>query len=68
VVLCARRIDALKKVEEACIQAHKESGVQQGGNFASIQLDVSDRSQIESFWDRVPNSLRNVDILGGIAS
>ncbi|KJA18622.1 hypothetical protein HYPSUDRAFT_169167 [Hypholoma sublateritium FD-334 SS-4] len=63
VILLARRADALAKVNDACIAAHKESGLQQGGKFASVQLDVSDKSQIAALWTKVPQDLRNVDIL-----
>jgi 3-hydroxy acid dehydrogenase / malonic semialdehyde reductase len=64
VILIARRADALSKVSDACVNAHKESGLQQGGKFASVQLDVSDKHQIASLWTKVPQDLRNVDILG----
>jgi 3-hydroxy acid dehydrogenase/malonic semialdehyde reductase len=64
VILLARRADALSKVSDACVNAHKESGLQQGGKFASVQLDVSDKQQIASLWTKVPQDLRNVDILG----
>jgi NAD(P)-dependent dehydrogenase (short-subunit alcohol dehydrogenase family) len=64
VILIARRADALSKVAEQCVAAHKESGIQQGGIFASIQLDVSDKQQIASLWEMVPQDLQNVDILG----
>ncbi|KDR81592.1 hypothetical protein GALMADRAFT_239639 [Galerina marginata CBS 339.88] len=63
VILLARRAEALAKVNDACIAAHKESGLQQGGKFASIQLDVSDRKQIAALWTKVPQELREVDIL-----
>ncbi|KAF4615229.1 hypothetical protein D9613_003037 [Agrocybe pediades] len=63
VILLARRQDALAKVAEACAAAHKESGLQQGGKFAHIQLDVSDRAQIALLWSKVPQDLRDVDIL-----
>jgi 3-hydroxy acid dehydrogenase/malonic semialdehyde reductase len=62
--LLARRADALSKVSDACATAHKESGLQQGGKFASVQLDVSDKQQVASLWTKVPQDLRNVDILG----
>jgi len=61
--LLARRADALSKVSEACVTAHKQSGLQQGGKFASVQLDVSDKQQVASLWTKVPQDLRNVDIL-----
>ncbi|PSR74906.1 hypothetical protein PHLCEN_2v9440 [Hermanssonia centrifuga] len=63
VILAARRTDALKAVTEACVAAHKEAGVQGGGKFAAVQLDVSDRKQIASFFERVPEDLKKVDIL-----
>ncbi|KAL7283341.1 LOW QUALITY PROTEIN: hypothetical protein ACG7TL_002770 [Trametes sanguinea] len=63
VILAARRLEALKSVAEACSKAHKESGLQQGGKFATVKLDVSDKKQIASFLDQVPEELRKVDIL-----
>lgn len=62
-ILAARRLDALKAVEGACKDAHKTAGVQQGGNFAVVQLDVSDSKQVNSFFNQVPESLKKVDIL-----
>jgi 3-hydroxy acid dehydrogenase/malonic semialdehyde reductase len=62
-ILLARRADALKSVSEACAVAHKESGVQQGGKVAVVQLDVSDKTQVSRLWQKVPPELRNVDIL-----
>ena len=63
-ILLARRIDALSKVAADCAAAHKEAGHQLGGKFATVQLDVSDRQQIANLWSRVPEDLRDVDILG----
>lgn len=65
VILLARRADALKNVEQECLAAHKSSGLQEGGNFARVQIDVSQKEQVHSLWDKVPNELRDVDILGG---
>ena len=65
IILAARRVEALKSVAEACAAAHKESGLQQGGKFATVQLDVGDRKQIASFLDKVPEELRKIDVLGG---
>ncbi|EIW85203.1 NAD(P)-binding protein [Coniophora puteana RWD-64-598 SS2] len=62
-ILTARRADVLKTVADACTSAHKESGVQQGGRIATIQLDVSDKTQIGAFLDKIPSDLRNVDVL-----
>ncbi|KAH7889712.1 NAD(P)-binding protein [Phlebopus sp. FC_14] len=63
VILTARRADALQKVVETCVTAHKEAGVQQGGKFAVIQLDVSDKDQIASLLDKIPAELRAIDVL-----
>ncbi|KAF5381006.1 hypothetical protein D9615_003935 [Tricholomella constricta] len=63
VILVARRADALKTVSDACVAAHKESGLQQGGKFASVQLDVSDKTQVAALWDKVPQDLQDVDVL-----
>ncbi|THH11581.1 hypothetical protein EW146_g7985 [Bondarzewia mesenterica] len=62
-ILLARRADALKTVAEAAAAAHKESGLQQGGKIATIQLDVSDKAQVAALWDKIPQDLRKVDIL-----
>ncbi|TFK42602.1 hypothetical protein BDQ12DRAFT_676476 [Crucibulum laeve] len=63
VILVARRVDALNKVSDACVAAHKESGLKQGGKFASVQLDVSDKTQVAALWSKVPQDLQDVDIL-----
>lgn len=63
-ILLARRTDALEKVADACKTAHKESGLKQGGNVTTIQLDVSDKAQVAAFLDKIPKELRDVDILG----
>jgi hypothetical protein len=52
------------KVAEAASAAHKSAGVQQGGQIAVVQLDVTDRAQVSALWTKVPQNLRNVDILG----
>ncbi|KIJ17393.1 hypothetical protein PAXINDRAFT_73466 [Paxillus involutus ATCC 200175] len=63
VILTARRIDALTKVAEECATAHKEAGVQHGGNFVTISLDISDKNQVASFLEKVPTELRDIDVL-----
>ena len=63
-ILCARRAEQLKVVSDACAEAHKASGVQAGGKFASVLLDVADKQQVSTLFDRVPAELRQVDILG----
>lgn len=62
--MVARRADALKSVADACVAAHKESGVTQGGKFATIQADVADKEQVASILDKIPSDLRAVDVLG----
>ncbi|KAG6890712.1 hypothetical protein C0995_005085 [Termitomyces sp. Mi166 len=63
VILVARRADPLKKVTDACRTAHKESGLQQGGKFVSVVADVSDKAQVASLFDTVPQDLQDVDVL-----
>lgn len=57
-------MDALQEVKDACVAAHQDSGCQQGGMFAVVQLDVSKKEQIAAFWEKVPQDLREIDILG----
>lgn len=66
-ILCARRADQLKSVADACAAAHKEAGVQAGGKFAAVTLDVADKQQVATLFDRVPADLREVDVLGTLA-
>jgi 3-hydroxy acid dehydrogenase/malonic semialdehyde reductase len=68
VILLARRADALKDVSNACVTAHKQSGLRQGGKFATVQMDVSQKDQVAALWDKVPQDLRDVDILGDLES
>jgi len=44
--------------------AHGQSGIQAGGKFAAVLMDVSNRQDVEALWTKVPQELRNVDILG----
>ncbi|KAF8507342.1 hypothetical protein BU17DRAFT_78142 [Hysterangium stoloniferum] len=63
VILLARRAEALASVKEACITAHREGGLNAGGQFATVVLDVSDRQAVNTLWDKIPAALRDVDIL-----
>lgn len=63
-ILVARRADALKKATDACFAAHRESGLQQGGKFVSVVADVSDKAQVASLFDTIPQDLQDVDVLG----
>ena len=65
-ILVARRADQLEKVAEAAAAAHKAAGVQEGGKFVTVQLDVTDRTQVAALWSKVPQEFRNVDILGAL--
>lgn len=67
-ILVARRADALKSVSEACAAAHKSSGVKSGGQFVTVQLDVSDRAAVAKLFDNVPENLKKVDVLGLLIS
>lgn len=66
VILAARRVEALQEVQKACVAAHRELGIPQGGKFAVVQLDVSKTDQVAAFWDKVPQDFREVDILGAV--
>lgn len=59
-ILLARRTEALQKVVDAAKAASSNVKV------AGIQLDVSNKQQVASLWEKVPQELRNVDILGDI--
>ncbi|KAF8323211.1 NAD(P)-binding protein [Clavulina sp. PMI_390] len=65
VILTARRVDVLNKVAEDCRKAHEEAkftaGI--GGKFATIPLDVSDRTAVSKLFDSVPSDLRAIDVL-----
>lgn len=62
-VLLARRADALKRVADACVDAHKGSGVQGGGKVALVQIDISDKAQVNGVLDKIPDELRSIDVL-----
>ncbi|KAI0318944.1 hypothetical protein OF83DRAFT_1082589 [Amylostereum chailletii] len=62
-ILLARRVENLNAVAKAAADAHKASGVQQGGKIASVQCDVSDKAQVAALWDKIPQELRAVDVL-----
>lgn len=66
VILTARRKEALEIALEQVKAAYRESRAQAGGKFAAITLDVSKRDEVAALWAKVPDELRNVDILGTI--
>ena len=53
----------MQAVAHECAEAHKQSGLRHGGKVAVIQLDVSDKAQVAALWQKVPDDLRDVDIL-----
>ena len=63
-MLLARRADALKKVADACTDAHKGSGIQGGGKVATVQIDVSDKGQVSNVLSKIPDELKSIDVLG----
>ena len=63
-MLLARRADALKKVADACADAHKGSGIQGGGKVATVQIDVSDKAQVSGVLSKIPDELKSIDVLG----
>ncbi|TNY22175.1 NAD-P-binding protein [Rhodotorula diobovata] len=62
-ILTARRQAQLDEVARAAAQAHKEGGTGKGGTFVTLTLDMQDRKAIKGLLDRVPDELRNVDVL-----
>ena len=63
-MLLARRADALNQVADACADAHKGSGIQGGGKVATVQIDVSDKTQVSNILSKIPDELKSVDVLG----
>ena len=47
--------------------AHKGSGVQGGGKVATVQIDVSDKAQVDSVLGKIPGEFKQVDVLGAHA-
>jgi hypothetical protein len=65
-ILLARRTEALQRVADSCKAAQKEAGVQPG-KVVTVRLDVSDKGQVASLWQKVPQNLHSVDILGALS-
>ena len=63
-MLLARRADVLKKVADACTEAHKGSEIQGGGKVATIQIDVADKAQVSGVLSKIPDELKSIDVLG----
>lgn len=58
----------LERVLQDVKDAYSQSGSTAGGKFATAVVDVSKREEVHSLLDKVPEELRNVDILGEIAN
>ncbi|KAK9894372.1 NAD(P)-binding protein [Cystobasidium minutum MCA 4210] len=56
-VLTARRKDQLDKTRQLCLEANKDVRVE------AIELDVSKPDQVKNLLDKIPEDLREVDLL-----
>jgi len=61
--LTARRQEHLDKVAELAKEAHLEGKTGKGGKFVTLTLDVSDKSAVKGLLERIPQELRDIDIL-----
>lgn len=62
-ILTARRQEHLDKVAELAKEAHLEGKTGKGGKFVTLTLDVSDKSAVKGLLERIPQELRDIDIL-----
>jgi len=62
-ILLARRADALKRVADACVDAHKRADIQEGGKIATVQIDASDKTQVSNVLSYIPEELKSIDVL-----
>ncbi|PWN44143.1 NAD(P)-binding protein [Ceraceosorus guamensis] len=64
VILTARRASALSTIQSRCVEAHNSSGLECGGLFQSLTLDVSKSNDISHLASRLPSWAKDkVDIL-----
>ncbi|PAV23705.1 NAD P-binding protein [Pyrrhoderma noxium] len=56
-VLLARRAEQLQQIVDAA------KAIPGSGKVAGVQLDVSDKAQVASLWDKIPQELRAIDVL-----
>ncbi len=63
VVLTARRKEKLAEAVKECEQANKEGGTGKGGKYAAIELDVTQRDQVDGLIAKLPDWAKEVDIL-----
>ncbi|POY74530.1 hypothetical protein BMF94_2290 [Rhodotorula taiwanensis] len=62
-ILTARRQTQLEEVKQAALQANKEGATGKGGRVECLTLDMQDRNAIKGLLDRIPDDLKNVDVL-----
>ena len=62
-ILTARRQAQLEEVKKAALAAHKEGATGKGGIITCLTLDMQDRAAIKGLLDRIPDELKNVDVL-----
>ena len=62
-ILTARRQAKLEEVKKAALAAHKEGATGKGGVITCLTLDMQDRAAIKCLIDRIPDELKNVDVL-----
>lgn len=62
-ILTARRQAQLEEVKKAALAAHKEGATGKGGIITCLTLDMQDRTAIKGLLDRIPDELKNVDVL-----
>jgi len=63
VIVTARRAEKLAEVKEEALKANKEGGTGKGGRVEAIVLDMQDKQGIESFLVRLPEGLKQIDVL-----
>lgn len=50
-------------MKKAALAAHKEGATGKGGVITCLTLDMQDRAAIKGLLDRIPDELKNVDVL-----
>lgn len=50
-------------MKKAALAAHKEGATGKGGIITCLTLDMQDRTAIKGLLDRIPDELKNVDVL-----
>lgn len=63
VVLAARRVEALERVEAECVRENVAGGTGHGGRYASLALDMRSRAALDRVFDALPAWAADVDVL-----